>query len=241
MTVAHEKIRNLLIDIDSTLRSAEVSDGQVPTNLLRSLIAQHDPLAAVSSIEVPVPAARIDMIIYCPACGLQHIDEPESDEAYASRLTTGGIDPQWTNPDHRSHLCRKEDGGCGFIFRPADVCTNGIAKVKTRGSADSPHRPSAKIAETTWKSCAEGEFPGVGVEVIAGYWYVDAWLKGKPWVWRQGIASMITDDDRDYAYCGGKRWLTFGPAHSAIAYWTEAPKAPPAPATAAAKEVAHAR
>lgn len=43
-------------------------------------------------------------------------------------------------PIHRSHLCRPEDGGCGHIWRPADVPTNGVKAVKTVGKADSPIR-----------------------------------------------------------------------------------------------------
>lgn len=39
-------------------------------------------------------------------------------------------------PSHRSHLCRPEDGGCGHIWRPADVPTNGVAAVKTKGKRD---------------------------------------------------------------------------------------------------------
>jgi len=66
----------------------------------------------------------IDMILFCPACGLQHTDEPNGD---------------WTNPPHRSHLCH----GCGRIWRPADVPTNGVAAIKTKGKADSlPPLPS---------------------------------------------------------------------------------------------------
>src|ERR1700733_1732586 len=63
----------------------------------------------------------IDMVLHCPACGLKHVDAPE-----------GG----WTNPPHRSHLCRVQDGGCGHIWRPADVPTNGVAAVRTRGTHD---------------------------------------------------------------------------------------------------------
>lgn len=40
----------------------------------------------------------------------------------------------WDNPPHRSHKC----SGCGHIWRPADVCTNGVAAVKTVGKNDSP-------------------------------------------------------------------------------------------------------
>lgn len=67
----------------------------------------------------------IPMILHCPACGVQHIDEP--DEA------TG-----WTNPPHRSHLCLS----CGHVWRPADVATTGVAAIQTRGKADSPASPA---------------------------------------------------------------------------------------------------
>jgi hypothetical protein len=64
-------------------------------------------------------SAPIPMILYCPACGRQHIDAPE--------LAIG-----WTNPDHRSHRC----SGCGTIFRPADVCTTGVESISTKGQHD---------------------------------------------------------------------------------------------------------
>jgi len=74
-------------------------------------------------------AVPVDMVLYCPKCGMQHIDAPESAEAYAERLhesswwELGGDKPvQWTNPPHRSHLCH----GCGNIWRPFDVATNGV-------------------------------------------------------------------------------------------------------------------
>ena len=71
----------------------------------------------------------IDSVLYCPKCGLQHIDAPDTnyDPHYEGHMV-------WTNPPHRSHLC----GGCGYIWRPADVPTNGVAAIKTRGKSDSP-------------------------------------------------------------------------------------------------------
>jgi len=88
-------------------------------------------------------AKPIDMVLHCPACGLQHIDAPDYEKpAYfdASRgevITGPDRRPSeglpWTNPPHRSHLCHN----CGFIWRPADVATNGVLAVKTKGSADS--------------------------------------------------------------------------------------------------------
>lgn len=82
----------------------------------------------------------IDMILYCPRCHRQHIDAPEpNDEAKAY------TDPQtrWTNPPHRSHLCAH----CGVIWRPADVCTNGVAKIKTEGKRDTLRFTQARATD----------------------------------------------------------------------------------------------
>lgn len=76
---------------------------------------------------VPVAAEPIDMVLHCPSCGLQHIDEPE-----AHFHDDGEAHPTWTNPPHRSHLCH----GCGHIWRPADVPTNGVQTTQTRGKDD---------------------------------------------------------------------------------------------------------
>lgn len=63
----------------------------------------------------------IDMVLHCPVCHLQHIDAPSG---------------EWTSPPHKSHWCRPQDGGCGLIWRPADVATNGVRAIKTRGRDD---------------------------------------------------------------------------------------------------------
>ena len=64
-------------------------------------------------------APPVDMILHCPQCHTKHIDAPSAD---------------W------SHLCH----GCGNIWRPADVCTNGVESIKTAGKNDG--MPIAKIA-----------------------------------------------------------------------------------------------
>jgi hypothetical protein len=89
------------------------------------------------------PAAPIDMVLHCPACGQQHIDAPKDCDmgmgceqagvCYASAVGQPDRCSTWTNPPHRSHLCHH----CGHIWRPADVPTNGVAQVKTRGKNDS--------------------------------------------------------------------------------------------------------
>jgi hypothetical protein len=61
----------------------------------------------------------IDMLLFCPQCGAQHVDAPEPLNG-------------WTNPPHKSHLCHN----CQTIWRPADVPTNGVATVATRGEHD---------------------------------------------------------------------------------------------------------
>ena len=74
--------------------------------------------------------APIDMILYCPNCGVKHVDRADMPEDGADWK-----DPEiaWTNPPHRSHLCH----GCGCIWRPADVPTNGVESITTKGKADS--------------------------------------------------------------------------------------------------------
>ena len=87
------------------------------------------------SVQFPV-VLPIDMVLHCPKCHLQHIDRDESpsDREWAAQSAGEREQQYWTNPPHRSHKC----SGCGHIWRPADVCTNGVAAVKTVGKNDSP-------------------------------------------------------------------------------------------------------
>ena len=84
----------------------------------------------------------IDMVLHCPKCGMQHIDaaddHPELRDLRAK---------PWDNPPHRSHLCH----GCGHIWRPADVPTNGVRAVLTKGKDDSPiHDCRVGHTQTLW-------------------------------------------------------------------------------------------
>lgn len=71
--------------------------------------------------------APIPMILFCPACGTQHIDT--ADQPKPDLVDPSGV---WTNPPHRSHLCE----ACAHVWRPADVPTTGVAEITTRGEAD---------------------------------------------------------------------------------------------------------
>lgn len=75
--------------------------------------------------EAQRPTAPIDMVLFCPKCGTQHVDAPEPGTA-------------WTNPPHKSHLCKS----CKHIWRPCDQATNGVERINTVGAADSPAQPS---------------------------------------------------------------------------------------------------
>ena len=115
---------------------------------------------ALSAAPQPAQAdARkpIDMLLFCPKCGVQHIDAPE-------RVSDGRpvlYADAWTNPPHRSHLCHS----CGTIWRPADVPTNGVAAIQTRGKADTWDGKAEPRAEVTdWQPIET--VPKDGTEVV---------------------------------------------------------------------------
>jgi hypothetical protein len=89
----------------------------------------------------------IDVVLFCPQCFMQHIDKAEPDvcelcgEGRESHPEIGKVRrcqqtgqefTSWLNPPHKSHRCHK----CNFVWRPADVPTNGVLKPKTVGSND---------------------------------------------------------------------------------------------------------
>lgn len=99
----------------------------------------------------------IEMILYCPRCGDQHVD--------AADLTKG-----WDNPPHRSHLCH----GCGWVWRPSDVPTTGVYAIETRGTNDGPHVVRAGEARVEeWKK----RFDLFWKAQMRG---VEAWRKANP-------------------------------------------------------------
>lgn len=73
-------------------------------------------MSDIAADDFPEPMP-INMILWCPNCGMQHVDSATA---------------EWNNPPHRSHLCH----GCHYIWRPADVPTNGVAEIHTQGRND---------------------------------------------------------------------------------------------------------
>lgn len=82
-------------------------------------------------------AQPIPMLLFCPVCHRQHIDQTQ-------------LEKGWDNPPHRSHECQF----CGCIWRPADVATNGVAAITSRGKADNWSAPAPSTqagGEPDWK------------------------------------------------------------------------------------------
>lgn len=117
----------------------------------------------------------IDMVLHCPVCGLQHIDAPEPANG-------------WTNPPHKSHLCH----GCKHIWRPADVPTNGVETIKTRGDKDSP-LASASAPDGVPNVVANMLSVELGALHAAVQPLVDAWnehVKSYGEDWAKGTRSL---------------------------------------------------
>ena len=75
----------------------------------------------------------VDMVLYCPKCGTQHIDAPEPSMLTEDAAMYGGDWPsRWKNPPHKSHLCHV----CAHIWRPSDTPTNGVARTASGKDAD---------------------------------------------------------------------------------------------------------
>jgi hypothetical protein len=54
------------------------------------------------------------LVLHCPRCGLQHVDEGE-----------------WATRAHKTHLC----AGCGQEWRPKETATVGVAAQRSKGGA----------------------------------------------------------------------------------------------------------
>lgn len=123
--------REAIARIINNLRSrANAAHGKAAPSETALMCAEAaDLIEALAARAEPRPSTPIPRVLHCPKCGLQHIDAPD---VYDNSHVTGR--PVWDNPPHRSHLCL----GCGHVWRPADVPTEGVAAIQTRGDADSP-------------------------------------------------------------------------------------------------------
>lgn len=127
-------------------------------------------------------AVPINMVLYCPNCGKQHVDAPDTEpckgqcqmaqdygfspsEGHSCSTGCGYMQegsPRWTNPPHRSHLCHH----CGCIWRPADVPTNGVAHIETKGKVDTWVGKAAFAAPAEATQPTQAEAPSEQVEFL---------------------------------------------------------------------------
>lgn len=128
-----EQVRDLAKISGAELLTAEHAFKKVERNFDDALTVLH-----TWGYTGPEP---IDMVLHCPVCGAQHVDKAVPCDS--AQCEQGCANPgdciAWPNLPHRSHLCRE----CGHIWRPADVPTNGVESIKTKGKKDSP-LPAAK-------------------------------------------------------------------------------------------------
>jgi len=109
----------------------ECSDAECP---ISPQILGDNPLDASETWNA---RAAIDMIIHCPSCGVQHVDEPKPSEckncgtpkyyhdlAVVPEEYRGVCDvfEPWLNEPHKKHRC----GNCNLVFKTAGVPTNGV-------------------------------------------------------------------------------------------------------------------
>lgn len=117
------------------------------------LVAHSKVFHAILNRIDELESTPIDMVLHCPECGVQHIDAPEETDPASWTAEKYG---NWTNPPHRSHLC----SACGLVWRPADVPTNGVKAIKTKGKLDDPIGP--RHMETLLNGQFEDFFEGLG-------------------------------------------------------------------------------
>lgn len=129
-----------------TLVSLDVPEGYIfyEASIINKHVKGHPSIIA-AKVEITT-----DMVLHCPRCGVQHIDEPKVChmgawcKINATCNAAGKGSPTycdaWTNPPHRSHLCAT----CGCIWRPADIPTNGVKSIETKGKADNFNSDSVR-------------------------------------------------------------------------------------------------
>lgn len=123
----------------------------------------------------------IPMIIFCPRCGVQHVDaaEPHKEDCQAVTIAeqTECICGAWLNPPHRSHLCHD----CGHIWRPSLARTTGVAEIRILGDHDhppirgkvgqlAPPRWRHKVRQSIYTEVCRGDFQNSGeLSMYEGY------------------------------------------------------------------------
>jgi hypothetical protein len=100
-----------------------------PIGSIFKIVGRYDDTVELQSMLIlPTHEQPIDMLLFCPACDTQHVDK---------------TDKVWTNPPHRTHQCQF----CDHLWRPADIPTNGVATISTKGKNDGSASPTLALKE----------------------------------------------------------------------------------------------
>lgn len=109
---ASDTVTALTSTLDTMSRDAEARRSEPFFQAFARLVAEVKELRALrrESLSAGGVTKPIPMLLHCPRCDVQHIDLGE-----------------WSTRPHRTHLCDKLAGGCGYEWRPAMVYTVGVA------------------------------------------------------------------------------------------------------------------
>lgn len=114
-------------------------DGDNAATIICPIIIEPQTLQQYFSAYLTLEKAQpVPMLLWCPRCGAQHIDQEETEEEYANRPEFKdrpdlfGKVERWTNPPHKSHKCQI----CNTIWRPAEVFTIGVTGDKIKPGKD---------------------------------------------------------------------------------------------------------
>lgn len=129
---------------DSFVKRLEVAEGIAQQILVRMGDAPldmilHCPHCGVQHIDAPEPemckcghhrsrhSSVAPSLAPCQVSG----DSDATTEAYRGAVMCKCLNftVAWDNPPHKTHLCKTADGGCGKLFKPALVPTNGVKEI----------------------------------------------------------------------------------------------------------------
>lgn len=105
-------------------------------------------------------AEPVDMLLWCPNCFEQHVDEAKPDVCETCGVEENALHEEdagcghftaWLNPPHKSHRCNF----CNHVWRPSDSPTNGVLKLETQGKADGFAKPSAFASRKDFDEAVE--------------------------------------------------------------------------------------
>jgi hypothetical protein len=127
------------------LARERVTELEAQSERRRQLLEKSDERVSRLSARVTELEARlaspIDILLFCPNCAERHVDEAKPDicetcghgeaECSCAEYTA------WLNPPHKSHRCEE----CNHVWRPADVPTNGVRAIQTKGLRDGNPKP----------------------------------------------------------------------------------------------------